>query len=389
MKVLQIVPTYLPATRYGGPIQSVHGLSRALVNAGVEVEVFTTNVDGAGVSPVPVDAAVDLDGVKVHYFPVTSPRRLYRSPAMARALEQRVAEFDVVHLHSVFLWPTLTAARLAKRNHIPYLIAPRGMLDSAAIRMRGWFRKKLWIAVFEKRVLRNADAIHVTSQLEAQALHTLGLGVAPLVNVPNGVWGDWTGVQPVAELAYDRAKRIGNPVLFVGRLSHKKGLDQLVIALGQLPGVHLNIAGPDEHDYAQSLWRLARRNGVTDRIRFLGLVNENERNELMRNASLLVLPSRSENFANVVAEAMLNGCPVLVSPHVGIASDAVAAGAAALTEVDADAIATAISELLSAPEQLASMGRAGAELVRDRYGWASIAHDMIAAYERAMRHPAN
>ena len=76
MNILYVVPTYLPATRYGGPIFAVHGLARALVERGHRVDVFTTNVDGDGESDVPLRERVDLDGVGVHYF--SSPlRRLY------------------------------------------------------------------------------------------------------------------------------------------------------------------------------------------------------------------------------------------------------------------------------------------------------------------------
>ena len=85
MKILYVVPTYLPATRYGGPIFAVHGLARALAERGHYVDVFTTNVDGDGESDVPLRQRVELDGVGVYYF--SSPiRRLYWSPQMRSAL---------------------------------------------------------------------------------------------------------------------------------------------------------------------------------------------------------------------------------------------------------------------------------------------------------------
>ena len=68
MKILHVVPTYYPATRYGGPIRSVHGLASALAAQGHDVHVYTTNVDGKGVLPVPLDRPVQLDGVNVWYF---------------------------------------------------------------------------------------------------------------------------------------------------------------------------------------------------------------------------------------------------------------------------------------------------------------------------------
>ena len=82
MKILHVVPTYYPAVRYGGPIRSVHGLASALAAQGHDVQVYTTNVDGDGVSPVALDQPARLDGVTVWYFATGVGRRLYRSPSM-------------------------------------------------------------------------------------------------------------------------------------------------------------------------------------------------------------------------------------------------------------------------------------------------------------------
>src|SRR5262245_27002705 len=155
MRILHIVPTYLPATRYGGPIFAVHGLCRALAARGHDVHVFTTNVDGDRTSDVPLGVAVPLHGVNVHYF-ASSFRRLYYSPAMSRAL-RGADDFHVVHLHSVFLWPTLAAARAARRAGVPYVVSPRGMLVPELIRRKSSLIKRAWIAAFEKRTLLHSS----------------------------------------------------------------------------------------------------------------------------------------------------------------------------------------------------------------------------------------
>src|SRR4051794_24817373 len=128
MRIVHVVPSYLPAVRHGGPIFAVHGLCRALAARGHQVEVFTTNVDGPNNSPVPLGTGVELDGVQIQYFPSYILRRLYWSPLLARRLRASVANCSVMHLHSVFLWPTWAAAGIARAAHIPYVISPRGML---------------------------------------------------------------------------------------------------------------------------------------------------------------------------------------------------------------------------------------------------------------------
>ena len=122
MKLLHVVPCYLPGTRYGGPIASVHGLSRALVGRGHEVTVFTTDRDGfAPLEPAPPRHA-ELDGVRVVYHPVGAGARFHRSPDLAHSLE-RVAEFDLVHVHGLYSWPTTAAARGAERAAVPLVAA--------------------------------------------------------------------------------------------------------------------------------------------------------------------------------------------------------------------------------------------------------------------------
>jgi len=125
MRILHVVPSYLPATRYGGPIYSVHGLCRALAGLGHEVHVVTTNVDGSGDSVVPLGDAITLDGVKVWYFHSRVLRRIYYSPEMMRHLKKQMPSFDLVHLHSVFLWPTWATARVARSAGVPYVLSPR------------------------------------------------------------------------------------------------------------------------------------------------------------------------------------------------------------------------------------------------------------------------
>ena len=142
MRILHVVPTYIPAYRYGGPIYSVHGLCKALVLLGHEVTVFTTNVDGDNDSDVPLGQPVDIDGVKVWYFPSKRLRRIYWSPPMKKALEKQIPDFDILHLHSIFLWPTWAAARSARRMGKPYIIAPRGMLVKELIERKSSFAKK-------------------------------------------------------------------------------------------------------------------------------------------------------------------------------------------------------------------------------------------------------
>jgi len=382
LRLLHVVPTYLPAVRYGGPIVSVHGLARALARRGHEVQVYTTSVDGPADSAVPHEQPVDVDGVRVWYFRSRRLRRIYRAPTMARALEARCAEFDVVHLHSVFLWPTLAAARAAQRARVPYLVSPRGMLVRDLVRARSRAAKTLWIALFERRTLARAAAVHVTSEVEARELEALCPGLGPLEVVPNGVDPGPARLAADTE-AWVRGVSGGRPfVLALGRVSWKKGLDRLIEALARVPALALVVAGPDEEGLTPVLARGAARHRVSARVAFLGPVRGERKRGLLARCLALVLPSRSESFGNVVLEAMAAGRPVVVTPEVGLA-DAVAAHDAGLVVAPGpEAIAAALARLATAPDAARDMGARGRRLAERVYGWDAVAARMEEIYAR-------
>ncbi|MBF0384212.1 MAG: glycosyltransferase, partial [Magnetococcales bacterium] len=132
----------MPAIRYGGPIRSSHGLCRALVSQGHEVHVYTTNVHGTEDMDVAMDKPVDVDGVKVHYFPSHGiGRRIYRAPKMQQALNKEISSFDLLHIHALYNWPSWMAGRVAHRVGVPYLVSPRGVLVRDLIKRKSRFIK--------------------------------------------------------------------------------------------------------------------------------------------------------------------------------------------------------------------------------------------------------
>jgi glycosyltransferase involved in cell wall biosynthesis len=365
VRILHVVPTYLPATRYGGPIYAVHGLCRALVKRGHEVSVFTTNVDGSGESAVPLDTSVALDGVQVRYFR-SELRRLYFSRGLKRALHAEVKSFDIVHLHSVFLWPTYAAARAAIAAGVPYVVSPRGMLVPELIRERSRWTKTIWLRLFERRTFARAAGIHLTSLREEDDARRTGLPLPHPFVIPNGI-------DAVPRPAVPRDQQT---VLYFGRISWKKRIDVLIDALAQLPGVRLVVAGNDDEGLTPKLREQARRAGVSDRVTFAGAIESAAKWDLLARATMLAMPSISENFGNVVLEAMMMETPVVLSEGVGLAADVRTASAGIVTSDFAGAIRT----LLADPALRATMGRNGRALVESQFSWQAVAARMEEAY---------
>ncbi len=362
MKILHVVPTYLPARRYGGPIVAVHGLCKALVARGHQVDVFTTNVDGDRTLDVPVAIPVDVDGVQVRYF-ASSWRRLYWSPGMRRALAAEVRSYDVVHIHAVYLWTGIAAARAARSAGVPYVISPRGMLVPELIRQKSRLVKTAWLRLLERRGFAGAAAVHFTSQLEWDEAKRVGIPLPSPVVVPNGI-----DIESRPDVVRD-----DKTLVFLGRVNWKKGLDRVIDALPSLPGVRFLIAGNDEEGLTPALTERARSRGVADRVAFVGPVYGTAKNELLASATLFVLVSTSENFGNAVLEALAMETPVVLSKDVGLADEVVRANAGAIG-------LESIAPLLADAARRADLGQNGRALVESRFAWPRVAQEMETAY---------
>lgn len=377
MKILHVVPTYLPATRYGGPIYAVHGLASALAARGHHVDVFTTNVDGNRDSDVPLATRVEIDGVGVHYFPAPF-RRVYWSPQLRHAMHNTVVQYDVVHLHSVFLHPTMAGAREAERAHVPYIISPRGMLVRELIQQKSRWTKTIWLRLIERRNFARAAAIHFTSDREREDAQRTAMPIPASFVVPNGIVLSRT---PAAS----PAQRDDETILFLGRINWKKGIDRLITALPHIENARLVVAGNDEENLTPRLRELAQHLGVADRIDFVGRVDGSAKEMLLARATLFALTSMSENFGNVILEAMAAETPVVVTAEVGLAEEVRRARAGVVVPSQPREIAKAINALLRDPQSRRAMGERGRRAVEERFTWPRVAAEMEAQYARLLR----
>lgn len=381
MRILHVTPYYLPAYRYGGPIYSVHGLCKALVHTGASVTVFTTNVDGDRDLDVPVETPVLIEGVTVYYYPVQRPRGYVYSARLRQALSARLSEFDLVHIHGLYLYPTAVAARLCRRFNIPYLIAPRGMLDSYAMKassLPGRLRKQLYLRLIENRNLEGAVALHFTAHDELR--HSL-YSCAPerAAIVANGLDIDRFPLRNETAVCPDC-------VLFLGRIHPKKGLDLLIPAFAQVvkerPTARLRLAGPDNDGYLAHVKTLIAHYQLQDHVQYDGMLLGKEKENAMQRAALFALPSYSENFGIAVIEALAYGTPVLISNRINIHRDVIKARCGIVTACEVDAIAQGILQMLRYPSEASEMGQRGRRLVEVNYTWTAVARSMLSVYEK-------
>jgi len=234
------------------------------------------------------------------------------------------------------------------------------------------FAKMLWIRAIERRTFSHAAGVHFTARSEWDEARRLPIPLPDPFVVPNGI-----DLPPVTS-----EDRLAGTLLFLGRINWKKGLDCLIDAMKGAPEARAVIAGNDEENLTPKLRAQAERNGVAGRIEFRGPVSGANKETLLRTSTALVLPSHSENFGNVVLEAMAMSMPVIVTPDVGLAADVEQSGSGLVTRNTPEELAAAIRTMLGDPSRRAEMGARGRQLVEERFTWDRVAAQMEEQYAR-------
>lgn len=380
MRVLQVVPGISP--RAGGPSHTM-SFVRSLAKHGVEATLVTTNADAGDRLAVSLHQPVVRDGVTCIFHNVLSVGgRWGVAPSFMRTLRRIVGTYDLVHIHWLFDFSSIAAARAAIAAGVPFLIQPHGSLDPHLGR-KNRLAKRLYLATIGRPLLSRAAAVVFTSEQERR-LASYGPS-RPEWIVPVGLDMDQYATLP--ERGAFRAafpSVAGGFLLFLGRLSPQKGLDLLLPAFHRVlkirPELSLVLMGPDYRGYEAEVRRMARDLGIEQRILITGLLPHQLKLAAFVDAELFVLPSYAENFGVVVPEALACGLPVVISDQVGIHQELAAEGAATVVRCDVDSVSAGIESALSDRALRERMATLGPAMVRTHYTWDAIMPMVIKRY---------
>lgn len=297
---------------------------------------------------------------------------------------------DIVHLHALWTPFLHRVANWAGRNDIPMVWSTHGLTAPWAMRHK-WFKKFPVWWLYQKWDLGKADAIHCTTDLEAEWNEALGYAkcfVAPLgTNESSGM----DSSRPT--MGQNRC------LLFVGRLYPVKGLVNLIRAWGIVserwkPGPpcdnhgadfwKLKIIGPDQAGHLSFLQSEARRLGLEGDVEFPGPKFGADLSVAYETCDALVLPSFTENFGATVIDALAHGKPVITSTFTPW-REVAERGCGWWVSNEPTVLAKAIGEMIDAGESARrEMGARGRALVEEKYTWDAVVDMMVMAYEKIL-----
>jgi glycosyltransferase involved in cell wall biosynthesis len=368
--------------RSGGLGPAAVGLMHAQRQLGAPAEIWCLDSDA---TIADIAHQNGLDERALSRFRITGPWQFMFSPDMeGAAVSQRGAEYEILHQHGIWMLYSRVTTRWRKRFKRPTVVAPHGTLREYALSISAW-KKRLASFAYERENLRLASCLHATAEAEALSFRQYGL-VNPIAILPNGIEEAPIGTADDAErfrslFAFPERRLL----LFMSRLHPIKGLSLLFEAMTlirrDLGDWCVVVAGPDEAGHRRQLEGMVQTLGLDGMVRFIGPLSAIDKRGAFASADVFVLPTRSDNFAIVVAEALAAGLPVITTTAAPW-EDLRRHQCGWWVDVDAGAIRDAVLDAIHRPrEELREMGQRGSALVRDQYLWERSARKSARVYE--------
>ena len=316
MKILQVINSLNPQN--GGTVAAAALQAQEFSQRGHQVDFVTVDQKDASY----------LSAYSGQVYALGSFKNKYGfSYQLIKWLKKYGSTYDAVVIHGLWQFPSLATRLAARQAHFKYFIFTHAMLDP-------WFKrtyplkhlKKIFYwALAEYWVLKEAKAVLFTSEEEKiLARDSFSLYKANEIVVGIGIPYPTDNPEESKKIFFHQFPELKNKhlLLFLSRIHPKKGCDLLIKALGNVkeidPNLHLIMAGPDNENWSPELKQLAKAVGVENSITWTGMLHGDQKWAAYRAADVFVLPSHSENFGVVVAEALACELPVLTTNKVNI-----------------------------------------------------------------------
>ena len=425
MEVIHISPSYKPAYEYGGPTMSVSQLCEHLQKCDLKLRVLTTTANGKAELAVSTGILYSIAGVPVRYFSRITGDHSHLSPGLnfhlLKVLWRAKKESTpcIIHVHSWWNLVAILSCLAGRIFKLPVVVSPRGMLTTYSFGHQKSLLKRTGHA-FLGRWLLQGSHIHATSEQEKKDIlcyvKPKSMVVLPnLVDLPT----EQSSLLPNQRVLAPRSSHLrpkpSHPahsrshvadiptkpfhhrqecnsepmrpfkLIYFSRIDRKKGVELLLLAATSLRiDFTLTLAGTGTKSYVEELKELAKVLGISKWIQWTGHVSNQDKYALLMEHDLLVLPSRNENFANVVVESLAVGTAVLVSEEVGLADYIVTSQLGWVCSLCAADLATQIEVISTQKEILAQIRLDGPKRIYSDFHQQNLATQYVKFYKRIL-----
>ncbi|NJN74559.1 MAG: glycosyltransferase, partial [Limnothrix sp. RL_2_0] len=358
-------------------------LAEAIADQEISIDLISTVADGLDKLSIPTNEWIREEGYCLQYFDCFHRNDFVFSSDLILWVAKNLKNYDVVHTHNVFSPMMLAVRWLCDRQNIPYITTTHGMLEPWALANKS-SKKKLYYEWFEAKSLQKSGAIHTLNQQEFDNIQALGF--SHLKILPNGIRQSDFERLPDPEIFYQHFPETKNKdlILFLSRVDPKKGLDLLIPAFGKIrslfPNSHLVIAGPDSVAFLPTVESYLQEANCENDVTITGMLTGDLKQAALAAATVYALTSYSEGFSMSVLEAMASCLPCVITKPCNF-PEAGEAGVAKVVDIDVEAIADALSELLADLPKARAMGCLARDFVFQGYTWNKISIKLIALYE--------
>jgi glycosyltransferase involved in cell wall biosynthesis len=283
---------------------------------------------------------------------------------------------DVYHGNGLWQFPVHFMSSIAFSKKIPYIISPHGTLDEWSLKT-GQLKKKLALKIFQRKDLKRASCIHVTSFREKQNIRSLGFK-NPVAIIPNGI--DLENNSSNLNFV-SKEKRI----LYLSRIHPVKGIENLINAWAKIDKTYrkgwvVDIVGHGDCKYVNFLKQMIQEKSLESELILRGPIYNNEKHRAFKEARLFVLPTLSENFGIAIAEALARSIPVITTKGAPW-EDLEKFNCGFWLDIGVDPLKEGLVEAMGKSElELYDMGQRGRQLIENKYSMNSVSSKMFSLY---------